>query len=200
MKKVKLVMAVLALGFLSMTAACSKDNDNEGNKDNNGGNNTLEYPKTLTYDGSYEVKEFKMYVGSPNGAVEINTTGMKPETLWKAEIESIKESYDFSVTFLNDSVVDLFAGEKKMAYSYKFEDGRLYITSAEHSMAMWSGDMSKLTAICGILKVPIVNGERFDGRFIDLDLAVGAAYKKSLAELTNPSDTIAWCNMEFVWK
>lgn len=45
-----------------------------------------EYPITLTYAGKYEIIDFKMYVGSPEGGKEIITGLPEPEEIWGSRL------------------------------------------------------------------------------------------------------------------
>ncbi len=196
MKKTKLTMAVLALGLLIAAAACKKDDNKEDN-------NTSIYPKTLTYKG-YEVKEFKMYVGSPDGGKEMNTTGIDPKTYWKSYIENKNNEYigdDYK--FLSET--EITSSTINKTYQYKFENGELYIFRENKWEKLSAyGDITNLhvKSSCYIANRSGGMGSigQNGGEYTSLTELMGRVGFSSLSDMKSTSDTIMWCNMNYIWK
>ena len=111
-----LPLSIIMSLFLSFGFFSCSDNDDE-----------IKYPKALTYK-SKQVVEFKLYVGSENGGVEVSTKDLDPKNYWKDGITDDDQSFPkLNITFTDDENITV----NNHSTQYSFDNGVMSVYDKE---------------------------------------------------------------------
>jgi len=158
-----------------------------------------EYPKTLILK-EVKIGEFKIYVGSEDGAIEIPTTGFTPEYFWgdrlnyaptALRIENEEKMTRIPTDYYDDS------------FLYEIRNDSLFRFNDPNDTWYWSAKVEEGRLIYHI-------GYHYSKRFI-LGSAFGIGQWNEWFEpekrwyewpetLIHKTDTTAWCNMLYIFE
>jgi len=166
-----------------------------------------QYPIELVYK-TKEIVDFKLFIGSPNGPVEISTDQLNPAQFWGDRLNF----YPTRLTFTdentmfrtpNDTSADLF--------TYKFKQDSLFRYNNNVEEWFWAatGDHYTLKYHIGYYRCNYFDSEFWDGtgihRFnIGQDNYIASesglyGSVHSLNSLKLETDTIMWCNINYIY-
>ncbi len=207
MKAGRFLLILLTMGVVGFYFSSCKKEEN-GHSDDKGTPIIRGLPKMLIYKG-YKIKEFKMYVGSPQGGKEVNTDDINIENYWGKFIDSINREYEeLRINFLlRSKITDSKTGE---VCSYRFGQEGLQVYS--YSNKFWTnseayGSVNQLCFKQNFSKYKItinaggiyaVIGDTCGKGFQTLESMLPNAQLSSLSDMKNAEDTLMWCNMDFV--
>lgn len=151
-----------------------------------------------------EIKEFKMFVGSNKGAVELSTSDYDPKKIWKNYIVP-KEVLckEMMLGFINENSLCFFPD--KYTYQYKLENGVLQIFNMVQNewVAFAYGDKDKLVIKQGLTNIAKRRGFN-QYRVKNNDETCFGAFNYagiySLSFLKDKQATIAWCNVHYTFQ
>ncbi|NDW17486.1 hypothetical protein D0T53_00980 [Dysgonomonas sp. 216] len=183
-KLLPLVLGVVTLGF----ASCSDDDDD-----------SVSYKET-------KIVNFKMYVGSENGGVEVNTANIDPKKYFKEDLEEeIDDNEGVSITFSGNKATVSYSGEKG-TISYKVENGKLYFGEENYWWFAGFGGTGgfKVSEHYGYYRTQysynfndIDLEDLNDQETIDInDVMESNYYLGSLDDMRSIQDTIVFCTIE----
>lgn len=184
-----LLCLVLSMGWTS----CS-DNKKEEEPE------VPEYPKTLTLK-EVKIGEFKIHVGSDEGAIEIPTTGFTPEYFWGDRLEYAPtalriENEEKMSRIPTDTDSDTFLYEIREDSLFRFND--------PNEKWYWSAKVEEGGLVYHI-------GYHYAKRRNEMGQTFGIGQWNEWFEpekqwyewpetLTYKTDTTAWCNMLYIFE
>lgn len=164
-----------------------------------------------------DISDFHMYRGSPTGAVEVT---FAHDTIRSAQVSiyfrgmyaassSIynDESYEFNEGKVTCIYYDTVAGGvRQIVADYEFRNDSLYVHRSDGSWyPMAPGTVDSLHQTMGLSRYLNEDKSAYitrkdDKRALNLDDVLKYAGYADRSELTEPTDTIMWCNVKYVFK
>lgn len=191
-----LPLSIIMSLFLSFGFFSCSDNDDE-----------IKYPKALTYK-SKQVVEFKLYVGSENGGVEVSTKDLDPKNYWKDGITDDDQSFPkLNITFTDDENITV----NNHSTQYSFDNGVMSVYDKEDKE--WNivgyGNRISLRLASAYAKDHKIYENGYgsstwgEERNITLSDFIGEGENysfSSLADMKHKEDTIMWCNTHYIYE
>ncbi|NDW17487.1 hypothetical protein D0T53_00985 [Dysgonomonas sp. 216] len=191
----KCLSLILSIVLLSL-ASCSDNDDTVW----------LSYKET-------KIANFKMYVGSENGGVEVNTANIDPKRYFRYELNSIDERLkDASCSFSGNKITDNF-GDLYSSAKYKITDNKIYILEQnKYGETYWAfyafghpDGFKRLTHYGyqyqtkeNVYTLTFLHFDYYEElETININDAIEVSYDfDSLDEMTSITDTIVFCTIE----
>ncbi|MCD8080569.1 MAG: hypothetical protein LUF04_09245 [Bacteroides sp.] len=160
------------------------------------------YPLDL-YESDKQLVEFRLFIGSPEGPVEVSTEEMIPDQFWKERLTYYPES----LTFNDDETATQLPKEvDNDTFLYQFKTDSMYRFNpyTERWYLSATGDKYLLNYRRGYFRATYTKDGIFhfkigqDNEFASEIGLYGDAY--SLDLLTRETDSIMWCNIIHTYK
>lgn len=161
------------------------------------------YPITLLFSDK-KIAEFKIYVGSPEGAREVSTNNLNPAMFWKDRLSY----YPSAITYDNSQTISLTPHDTESdTFNYKFIKDSLFRHNSNIDKYIWAGvgDQHKLDYHKGYFRANFFDTEFNFYRFYIAQGNEWATEKGfirdaySLDDLKQETDTIMWCNIQYTY-
>lgn len=200
LRKIYLLLSVLSVLFYS----CSSDDDPMPVGPCPGRDFT---PITLTYQDRYEITDFKVYVGSPEGGRDISSEYSSPEEIWGERLT--KYNHPDTILFRSeDSISHLPHRVSVDDYAYEWRKDSLFAYNpyAEAWELYGFGNMISFEYAMSFHKMVLIDEYIYRasmGQSHGVTNSKDYFYPNSVAsipEMTNVRDTIAWCNVRYYYK
>lgn len=198
----KLNFKCLLFAFLGVLFYSCSD-DNEGHQPEV----SLPYPITLKYQQKYEITDFKIYVGSPEGGRDISAEFNNPEKLWGERLT--KYNHPDTIVFRSkDSISHLPHYVEMDDYKYEWRKDSLFAYG--RYVDAWGlfgfGNETSFEYAMSFYKIGLVDEHGFFGTIGQTNGVTGSDdyfhsnTVDSPKEMTDIRDTIAWCNVRYIYK
>jgi len=196
MKQLKTVLFAFTLlgAFAISFSACSSDDDD--NK-----TNTVKYQKR-------EITEFKMFVGSDEGGKEVQTNNLDIADYW-----GDKYFYDTNggssfdpdrIYTFDDKNISVTINGKVISTPYKVDGDILYVYDNTDNEWEILGHGTRYSYVekshCYKYIQSEGSGWGNDEEAITLDMMLKKSNFGTLANMKNITDTIMWCNVDYIYK
>lgn len=164
-----------------------------------------------------DISDFHLYKGSPQGAEEIlfandSIRDLHMNNYFRGRYAAvgsvyIQETYEFNESKVTCVYYDVTNSMHKQVLSdYEFRNDSLYVLAVDGSwypVALGNRDSLYQTMALSHFVSPNTGNDsivRKEKGIVALDEVVRAAGFASSADMTNPGDTIAWCNVRYIYK
>jgi len=205
-------IAYLTILILFAFTACGSDDDN-----------------SLLRRTYIDISDFKMYRGTSQGAVEVQFNNLKKKELvskYLGKVYSPTEYSSYTMQFngskLNFTIGSENRGGRQIISDYKYSNDTLYILNADTLLFVSLVDNNNnLYRMKGLIGYPnpdytptpepepgeeeeeTVNTEKNLYKSLDETLSLSRVLEiagySNLQDITNPEDTIVWCNVKYLF-
>lgn len=164
-------------------------------------------PILLEYQNKYEITDFKVYVGSPGGGRDISGEFSSPEKLWGERLT--KYNHPDTILFRSeDSISHLPHYVDVDDYKYEWHKDSLFAYNpyAEDWELYGFGDAISFEYAMSFYRMVLVDEHSYFGRIgqghgvTDSEDYFHSNTIASIPEMTDVRDTIAWCNVRYIYK
>lgn len=176
---------------------CQSENDNTSRK--------------LT-NKAIDISDFVVYAGSPTGGVEVRNNNLRKSELmtyyFKSKYNPIQYEH-YSMDFNSTKLTYIYGANEanlfKVVSGYTFNGDSLFVIDLKDSLIYvgLGNDQNRLYRKAGLVRYPysalrdtVLVSEK---ESYDLQKVLGYMGYSSLSEMTNVKDTIAWCNMKYIF-
>lgn len=155
-----------------------------------------------------DLSDFTVYAGSANGGVEVQFNDLKRTELAQ---RFFGDSYKYNLyeqiqIQFNDNMLTFIdsAGTRKIVSTFEFKGDSLLINKSDGTKAFVAlGDSDNLYRLQGLSRYRLTEAKdtvRIFNEVLSLDKLLQVRGLSSLKDMTDPTDTIVWCNAAYIFK
>lgn len=158
-----------------------------------------------------DISDFTMYRGAPGGAVEVQFNTLKKKELVNKYLKSVYQAdeYRYNTIQFNGDKLRYLENDKQIISTYKYAGDSLYIYVRDTVKKI---DTLKFVALVdannnfyrekGLCRYPYSETKdtiRSLDENVTLEKILTLSKYNNLQDMTNPEDTIIWCNVKYLF-